>query len=421
MDTNVDESFSNDEFLAMGDAIAQLATEIDVATHRLLTHIREFDHKGGWHTAGCLSCAHWLSWRIGMGLGAAREKVRVAKRLAELPLIDAAFAQGQVSYSKVRAMTRWATADNEEQLVLLATQSTAAQLEKMCRMYRGSQLQDRKAEEVETWERYLVSRDTEDGMVTITMKVLPDEAARFMKAAETCAGGQGLIDGAVHMAELALATPHPVDADEDATTVRPPVETVIHISAEDFAGYTANGDGIPAETSRRLLCDCGIVPMLTDAQGQTIDVGRKTRVISTALRRALEHRDGGCQFPGCSNKRFVDAHHIQHWVNGGETSLRNTISICRQHHRFVHEWNYSIERSEDAWEFFRPDGQRVSAAPSRPDVSPMFGQAITALSADDPLASTTTGDSVHAWGKPWPSAPGWDGVPVDYEACVESL
>jgi hypothetical protein len=280
---------------------------------------------------------------------------------------------------------------------------------------------DGNAEEVETWERYLQSRDTDDGMVTITLKVLPDEAARFVKAAEACAGGHGLIDGAVYMAELALAAPHPIDADEDATSVRPPVETVIHISAEDFGGYTENGDGISAESALRLLCDCGVVPMLTDAQGQTIDVGRKTRVISPALRRALEHRDGGCQFPGCSNTRFVDAHHIQHWINGGETNLQNTILICRRHHRFVHEWNYSIERVEDAWEFVRPDGQRVSAAPPRPEVSPMIGQAITTLNADNPLASTTTGDGVHAWGHPWPSAPGWDGVPVDYEACVDSL
>ena len=382
----------------MGDAIAQLATEIDVATHRLLSHIREFDEKGGWHTAGCLSCAHWLSWRIGMGLGAAREKVRVAKRLAELPLIDTAFAQGQVSYSKVRAMTRVATAENEGQLVVLASKSTAAQLEKMCRMYRGVQLLDREANEVETCERYLQSRDTEDGMVTITLKVLPDEAARFVRAAETCAGGQSLIDGAVHMAELAMAEPHAVDAHGDAPSVRSPVETIIHISAEDFGGYTENGDGVSAETSRRLLCDCGIVSMLTDAQGQTIDVGRKTRVISPALRRALEHRDDRCQFPGCSNKRFVDAHHIQHWINGGETKLQNTILICRRHHRFVHEWNYSMERFEEAWVFVRPDGQRVSAAPPRPEISPVFEQAIA-----------------------WPPARGWDGEPVDYEACVNSL
>src|SRR5678809_836620 len=100
-----DPVLSMEEVAAMGDAIAETAAMIDVATHRFLTQLREFDRVDGWHRAGALSCAHWLSWRVGMDLGAAREKVRVAKRLAELPVIDAALARGEISYAKVRAMT----------------------------------------------------------------------------------------------------------------------------------------------------------------------------------------------------------------------------------------------------------------------------------------------------------------------------
>ena len=112
--------------------------------------------------------------------------------------------------------------------------------------------------------------------------------------------------------------------------MRPPVEVVVHVSAETLAGVTDQGDGLSAETSRRLLCDCGVVPMLEDGSGTTIDVGRKTRTIPAALRRALEARDGGCRFPGCGHRRFVDAHHIAHWIDGGTTDLCNTVLLCRR-------------------------------------------------------------------------------------------
>src|SRR5688500_5800983 len=93
------------EVESLGDAIAKLAAEITVASHRLLTLIRRFDAEEGWAAQGALSCAHWLSWRIGLDLGAAREKVRVARALAELPAVDEAFRRAEVSYSKVRALT----------------------------------------------------------------------------------------------------------------------------------------------------------------------------------------------------------------------------------------------------------------------------------------------------------------------------
>src|SRR5687768_6889297 len=127
---------SMEEIAALGEAIAETAAIVDIATHRFLTQLREFDRVDGWHRAGALSCAHWLSWRVGMDLGAAREKVRVAKKLADLPVIDAALRKGEVSYSKVRAMTRVATVENEADLLGMARCATGAQLEKICRLKR---------------------------------------------------------------------------------------------------------------------------------------------------------------------------------------------------------------------------------------------------------------------------------------------
>ena len=113
----------------LGDRIAELSARIQAATYALLVLIRQFDEQGGWRPGGFSSCAHWLSWRTGLAPGAAREKVRVAHALARLPLIGAAMQRGRVSYSKVRALTRVATPENEAALLDLALAGTAVHVE----------------------------------------------------------------------------------------------------------------------------------------------------------------------------------------------------------------------------------------------------------------------------------------------------
>src|SRR5262249_50037448 len=126
----------SDDLDALADRIAATAATIDAAMHRFLTDLRRFDLEQGWARQGALSCAHWLNWRCGIALSAAREKVRVARALGNLPLIDDALRLGQVSYSKVRAMTRVASLDKEAELLALARDGTASQLEKVCRLYK---------------------------------------------------------------------------------------------------------------------------------------------------------------------------------------------------------------------------------------------------------------------------------------------
>src|SRR5262245_45881944 len=155
---------SRDEIDALADDIAIAAAHIDAATHRLLTSIRRFDAAGGWAWQGARSCAHWLSWRIGVGPGAAREKVRVAKALADLPHIDGALSRGELSFAKVRALTRVATADNELLLLQFAQSSTGSQLERICRSFRSV---TRPAGRAHDDERYVRRRHLQNGMVRI--------------------------------------------------------------------------------------------------------------------------------------------------------------------------------------------------------------------------------------------------------------
>jgi hypothetical protein len=145
----------------------------------------------------------------------------------------------------------------------------------------------------------------------------------------------------------------------------------IHTEAETL---TANGKGadsecedcgnVSAETSRRMACDASVVHWHETKSGEPLNIGRKTRSIPPAIRRALKRRDWGCRFPGCTCSKFVDAHHIQHWADGGETSMNNLVLLCRRHHRLVHEGGFEVQTLPDGeiW-FIYPDGRTLPAAP----------------------------------------------------------
>jgi hypothetical protein len=144
-----------------------------------------------------------------------------------------------------------------------------------------------------------------------------------------------------------------------ADNYRSPYGVTVHVDRSALSD--GNGrSGLPIESVRRLCCDGETVVIVEDENGEPLNVGRKTRTVPTAIKRALWSRDRGCVFPGCSHSRFVDAHHIQHWSAGGETSLANLLLLCTRHHRLVHERGFSIAKDYlDRWYFRRPDGIAV--------------------------------------------------------------
>ncbi len=172
---------------ALGDQIAEMSAHIDAAMHRLLTAIREFDISSGWHVQGALSCAHWLSWRVGWDLRTARERVRVARKLAELPLVDEELRRGAMSYSQARAITRVATADKEAVWIECAKHMPASQLDTLCRSYQNVQAYDhaRKAGGMPgavlaahvAAQRTVTRRSLDNGMVKFEVVLPSDEAA----------------------------------------------------------------------------------------------------------------------------------------------------------------------------------------------------------------------------------------------------
>ncbi len=497
----------------LGESIVTLSAHLHAGNHRLLVMVAEFDRRGGWKPAGHRSCAHWLAFRTGISLGPARERVRAARALENLPLTSEAMSRGELSFSKVRALSRvaddLATPEEEEKLVEFARQCTAAQLETMVRGWKKLCRKDEIDLERERHRsRFFSVSPDEDGMYLVRGRLDPEVGALLMRALEAagdalfrserdwapegaamgpavreitprqrradgmgllveqalrvglegvraggeeddvdaddgeasergttdgprsvtactegvsaetstervaggafqggeagpenasaeswdqtatpaaaesatssdapehsdttrgrCGCGEGSVASPEHAAPLSgtrperyqvvlhtdmapLRTGGGEDAgcsgDHTVTNGSRPTDAPSHTHFLEHApgrSHLSDGTRVSAETSRRLCCDAAVVQVARGPEGEVLDVGRRTRTIPPALRRALEIRDGGCRFPGCGI-RFCEGHHIVHWADGGETKLSNLVLLCRFHHRAVHEEGFSVK------------------------------------------------------------------------------
>jgi hypothetical protein len=368
--------------------LATLSAHLSAATARFLELAWEFRER-----VDSDDFAGWLGYRFGVTRREAREYLRVAEALQELPAIRSAFARGALSFTKVRALTRVATPSSEEGLLEVAEALTASQLERALRVYRRIIAADaRETHELEFVDYhfdeggslYLRARlAAEDG--TLLVKALdaarervlerrraeraaaaskneddPD-AAFYTSAPERPAGVEALV-------ELAGASLEGPDEPESERA-----RLVVHVDAaalaSDGRGRCDLDDGpvISLETARRLGCDAELVAQV-ERDGLPLSVGRKRRTVPPALRRLLEARDGEtCCFPGCERRRHLQAHHRRHWAHGGETSLENLVLLCFDHHRLVHEGGYTIEEDGRGRLRFRNRfGVLCSTTPPRP-------------------------------------------------------
>jgi len=364
-----------DRIEALEEEIVFLAAHLHAGEHRFLTLVAEYDRLRGWEVGGHRSCAHWLAFRTGYSLGAARERVRAARALADLPETSASMSRGELSFCAVRALTRVATPENEADLLDLARGATTAQLERMVRGFKLGSRQDEADREKERFEsRSFSIFPDEEGMYEVKGKLTPEIGALLMRAVEAASDAlyrekgpksvsyETSSEDAAHrradavglLAERAMAAGFCSSPDSDA---RAPLsgsraeryQVLLHVDAETLKedgglGQSELEDGtrVSYETSRRLSCDASVVRIGHASDRSVLDVGRKTRTIPPSVRRALEVRDRGCRFPSCG-LRFTDAHHIRHWADKGETRLDNLLLLCSHHHRLLHEEGWKIE------------------------------------------------------------------------------
>ena len=399
---------------ALEREITDLCAQINAASYRLLQLIAELDDTGPWGTWGLQSCAHWLNWRCGIGMNAAREKVRVAHALKSLPEISSAFASGRLSFSKVRALTRIADGTNEAELLELAQHATAAQVEKLVRAYRSVVGRaDRLAEREQAGTRHAARElnyyHDDDGCLVIHARLPAEEGAVVLQALNAAMDAQRPEedDDAANDVTAVTSKDENRFAQRRADALTTMAETtlrhgpaalssaeryqvVVHVTAETLAAGEDGrcelecGQCLAPDTARRIACDGSLLRITDDAAGYPLDIGRKTRAVPPAIKRALRSRDGGCCFPGCTHDRFVDAHHIRHWANGGETSLDNLALLCRRHHRLVHEGGFGVERiAGGALRFTRPDGRVIAEHPRLPDARDTEGFRRQTIDATD--------------------------------------
>jgi hypothetical protein len=335
---------------------------------------------------GAVSTAAWLRSRL--HAGNAGPRVQVAKALADLPEVQAAFQRGEISFSHAHIAAKTAK-DLDRELVpggvdkLLAEEAceqppgTFADAAVQIRDHFNPDAADKNARDLQT--QWLDVDKTFGGAVSITGVLAPDTGELLLQtlgAFMPPVNPDDLAPATTRRA-LALAQMSRVAARQapQAGGSRPQVTVTIDFDTlrgqaaglfKQHGAWTGGryGSGTPLhpETARRLACDCGLLPMVLGVASEPLDVGRKQRLVTPAIRRALEVRDGGCRFPGCDRPAtWCDAHHLRHWVHGGPTCLWNMILLCRRHHVLVHEcdWRIHLDHDTGIVTAYDPGGDRL--------------------------------------------------------------
>ena len=461
------------------EEIISLSKHMNQDEYRFLVMVREFDIRQGWRAYQFNNCAEWLNMKCGISPGTAREKVRVALALLDLPQCSEGFAKGELSYSKVRAMTRAGNVFNEATLVDYALKATAHQVEEHCRRLRNADRRQSTPDARRAWQARSLKRTCHpDGMMSIYVELPREQGELVMKALEMAmaaaagdtadeayqmyaaadAAGQGdkvndkagdavnqtgntadlafkagqshttgkaddkagdTVDqtgntadlankaGQVHAAAGKAGQAHAAEkaavdkagqadgssqaqaenqqsnaffarqADALVAVARGYLsgnggekqaksdnyQVVVHVDAAALQDKGGKSD-LPVESVRRIACDADLVAVTRDAKGNLLNLGRKHRVVSPQLKRALLARDKCCTYPSCSHEQFLEAHHVMHWADGGETSLDNTRLICNRHHRLLHEGGFTIHKNfAGEWYFRTAEGKVLPEAP----------------------------------------------------------
>lgn len=349
----------------LGNALVSAHRDLTASTARIFELIVEMEDTESYlptysHTAA------WLSWHLGISTATARRYVRVANQLRDLPVVAAAHARGLLTLDRLQLLLRVVEPDMQHELVDFAVgcadidtlRQTIKDIE-TARSDAEHATDDQPRTRATMWWRNdalhlnAVIQGADGVMVERAIERVADRAPT-----DPDSGGFRPVDdrhgeAIVQLASMSLAA----DTDHDRATV------VVHVNAADLdsdsrQGWDAAGRVFSTAELDRLLCDARIQPCIDDSHGLTIGVGRTTRTIPPWLLRSLNDRDGGCRFPGCGQTRWLHAHHVIHWADGGPTNLDNLILLCGFHHRMLHNDGWSIDgnpnfdvRFVDRWGF----------------------------------------------------------------------
>jgi hypothetical protein len=336
------------------------------AQARVCELIGEVDRRQAWMRDGARSLVDWVGVRLGVGFGTAGRLVRVALRLTLLPVISESFRAGKLSLDQVDVLSQIATPTTEAGLVAETLGLSNAQLERLARRANPPKADDERSvyerrSLVRQWNldvselRFHGSLSAVEGAVFD--RVIDERVERMGPNPET-----GMFDPLITRSADALIEVCSATTGDTKTTSSSLFQITVHADVEALTtvdqGVTelVSGGLVPNDVARYLSCDC-LVETLVTTGSQVVGVGRNSRTVPQWLRRLVVFRDGGrCRFPGCRNPRWLHAHHIQHWADGGSTDLDNLILLCGFHHRFIHTHHWHITTGvTGGFAFRKPD------------------------------------------------------------------
>lgn len=354
-----------------GGAIAQrILTEVTVQTRsraRMISLISEFDQVAEYRRWGCASTSEWLAAHAGMSRMTAREHVRVATALSRLPAVTKAFSDGQLTYSHVRALTRFATPETEASLLDVAVRARVEDLEQMAtERRRGRAATDptfaQRRRSVRLWY--------EEGMAVLLARLPADEGAVVRRALDHAQRAIGVsaetreaddecdpdaapiwerrkADALVAIARDWLSGSSRGRTSPAATSFSYPESVLVHVDASSGAAHLDDGPAIGPKTLERILCDATMRRVMK-GPGRKLEYGRSSATVSPAQRQAVLAAYEKCAWPGCRARKYLQIHHVRHWAAGGSTDVQNLAPFCGAHHRAAHEGGFLVS--------MRPDG-----------------------------------------------------------------
>lgn len=432
----------------LGDQITSLAGRLAAASCRWLLLIARFDELNGSARFGLASTAAWLSHFCGLSRRTAVEHVRVARALAAHPRLVEEMSVGRMSYSHVRAISRLVRDgehDLADDLIMVAEHGSVSQLESVVRGLRFADRADSADHSGRVPPEQASIRWDELGQWRASVRLNAERGALLEGALAKVAATRDLnrADALVHLAELALTAL--TDTEPMNTEPKPPralrggerAAIVVHIDASRVRpareprsaereqtehhpglpgdrlpyGRIADGPGLPDSVVERLACAGRVRTVVSTSDGTghrtVLDVGRSHRLVTDRQYRALLLRhDGTCRYPGCANTRYLEAHHIEHWLHGGRTDLGNLALLCPTHHDAHHEGEFSIERLPRGQLRFRlADGRLL---PEHPDPSRL-------------ITDHTPVEDAHRHVAPTAATTRWNGDRLDHHYAVACL
>lgn len=346
------------------DGIGSTEAVVCASRRQQLRFIREFDRREQWQHDGARHMGQWLAAHLGISVSEGLRRTKAAHALERLPLLSQALEDGVLSFEKVVQLARYLEPDTEEQEIRWAAKARLDAIRRKAEVANRPTLTDVQALEA---SRYLTMWECDEfGGLGIQGRLPAAEGALFRRAIE---------DAAKH-----VPVPPDEEPDEECQQIdalyqltvgkaasgtdpeRPTV--VVHadldaLIAADRGAEIEGGPVIAPEVAGRMLCDCRLELVVHDRRGAVVGIGHRSRQVPRWLRRLLKNRDGGCTFPGCGLKTFLDAHHIVHWEHGGPTDLDNLTLLCHHHHKLVHDFGWKVVLNEaQVTEWFRPNRSR---------------------------------------------------------------